>query len=397
MKVCLIGLGYVGLPQAVLLARSHDVVGVDIDARKVEAVNAGRPPFEEVGLEEALARALESGFRAAAEPEEADAFVLCVPTPLRGRSIDTRPLVLAAEAVAGRLRGGELVVVESTVGPGTCLGVVEPILASSGKPFLLAYCPERAIPGRTLEEMATTPRVVGVESNGAISMARALYEPMVPGLKFTGLKTAEVVKVAENTFRAVNLALANELADLCERIGVDVAEVIDIANRHPRVEYLRPGSGVGGHCIPLDPWMLVDGLDAPIIRMAMTRNEHRPMELAMRVAAACRKGDKVAVLGLAYKPDTDDRRESPSNVIVEWLKGAGMTVATHDPYAPGGVSLGQALDGAQAAVVTVRHRRYAALSPATFAGVRMIFDFCRAFPEWWAVEGSTLVRLGDGR
>jgi UDP-N-acetyl-D-mannosaminuronic acid dehydrogenase len=397
MRVCVVGLGYVGLPQAVLLAAHHEVVGVDLVPARVAALNVGSPPFEEPGLPEALWIAIRHGFRAALTPSPADVFVLCVPTPLIDGQMDPGPLASACRSIAPHVRAGNLVVVESTVAPGTCAEAVAPLLPAG---VHVAYCPERAAPGNTLQEIRTNPRIIGVDSDAAADLCVRLYSDMVHGgLIRLPLRAAEMVKLAENTFRAVNIALANELADLCETHGIDVWTVIDAANRHPRVDYLRPGPGVGGHCIPVDPWFLACPLP-PVIGSALRANDRRPVRMALEARGHLGPGARVAVLGWGYKPDTEDSRESPTRGLVDTLEAMGATCLVTDPYQPEMYSLQEALRGADAAILMVDHSHYQDLDPATFTTYMrrpLVLDFRGRWPRGWgAEEGVTLIRLGDG-
>ncbi|MBA2808366.1 UDP-N-acetyl-D-mannosamine dehydrogenase [Streptomyces sp. KM273126] len=336
--VCVIGLGYIGLPTAAAFATNGiNVIGVDVNAVTVDVVNAGRVPFVEPDLAVAVSEAVAMGrLRAAGVPEAADAFVIAVPTPLReDRTADLSHVRAAAASVAGVLKAGDLVVLESTSPPGTTvelsrwLGEHRPDLrfphATADVPDVrVAHCPERVLPGRTMIEIVTNDRVVGGVGVGCAQRARELYEVFTEGeCLLTDATTAELAKLSENAFRDVNIAFANELSTICDQLGSDVEDVIDLANRHPRVDILRPGPGVGGHCIAVDPWFIVSAAprQARLIRLAREVNDTRPdyvLDEVVRTAGRF-KEPVIACLGLAFKANIDDLRESPALHIVTQL------------------------------------------------------------------------------
>lgn len=352
-RLAVVGLGYIGLPTAAAFAtHGLDVVGVDVNPATVEAVNRGEVPFVEPDLGVAVSGAVRLGrLTASTDVPAADTYILAVPTPLQAdRTADLSAVRAATESVAPRLRGGELVILESTSPPGTTeqighwLAAARPDLAVAGvtadrggEPVLLAHCPERVLPGRIMIEIVTNDRVIGGVTPAAAERAAAVYRVIVQGrLLLTDARTAELSKLAENAYRDVNIAFANELARVSERLGVDPWEMIDLANRHPRVNILRPGPGVGGHCIAVDPWFVVAAApeDATLIRTARQINDGQPGRVAAHVATlvaeAARDGAdgggagrpvRVAALGLAFKANVDDLRESPAVDVVERLRG----------------------------------------------------------------------------
>lgn len=334
--IAVIGLGYIGLPTAAVLATTGvDVIGVDINPGTVEAVNRGEVPFVEPDLEMAVAGAVSQGrLRAQQHTPEADVYIVAVPTPFReDHAVDVSYIEAAADALAPTLRGGELVVLESTSPPGTTelMGqrIVQqrPDLALEGTgPGVIhvAHCPERVLPGRVMVEMVTNDRVVGGLTARAGEMAQELYRSFCKGeVLLTDARTAELTKLVENSYRDVNIAYANELSLVADRFGIDVWELIDLANRHPRVNILKPGPGVGGHCIAVDPWFLVSAApeETRIIRTAREVNDTKPQVVIDKVLAhaARLREPRVACLGLAFKPDIDDLRESPAVAIVTEL------------------------------------------------------------------------------
>ena len=335
-EVCVVGLGYIGLPTAAFFAKSGlNVVGVDVDNDKVETINRGDLPFFEPEFDKLLRTVVEAGtLKAQTEIPAADAFIITVPTPvMEDRSVDESYIIAAAEKVASVLEGGELVVLESTSPPGMTGRMGEYIFSLrpdlTSEPGLsntvyLAHCPERVLPGNIIKEMPANDRVIGGDTPQAAKKAKELYSSFVVGdLLLTDAKTAEMTKVTENTFRDINIAFANELSLICERVGVDVWELIRLANRHPRVNILQPGPGVGGHCIAVDPWFLVSAApdEALLIAQARAVNDHKPRYVITEVENLLETEPlvEVALLGLAFKADIDDLRESPALTIADQL------------------------------------------------------------------------------
>jgi UDP-N-acetyl-D-mannosaminuronic acid dehydrogenase len=354
-KIGIIGLGYVGLPMATVLAnRGYTVLGGDISSAVVEKVNSGQTPVNEAGLQRMLAEAVSSGrLKATLDTgrvaRESDIIIVVVQTPIdEDKKPDLSYLEKALETVAENLHKEKLVIIESTIPPGTTKHMVVPILQNSGLvaggDFYLAYSPERAMPTKTLEEIQKNDRIVGGINEESALLAEALYSNVTSGdVITTDIATAEIVKVIENTYRDVNIALANEIAILCERLGVDAIKAIKLANRHPRVNIHMPGPGVGGHCVPKDPYFLISkadelGVELKVITSARKVNEAMPKHM-LRIIEKALKGvnkrvedAKVAVLGIAYKGNTDDIRGTPSKEIIEGLMKANCEVFSHDPF-----------------------------------------------------------------
>lgn len=336
-SVCVVGMGYIGLPTAtVLAAHGFTVVGIDVREEAVAAINSGRAHIVEPDLDTAVTGAVAAGrLRASTTVEPADAFIVAVPTPFRDEKIPDLSFVeAAARAIAPVLRPGNLIILESTSPPGTTQKMASWIAAerpdltlpgTDGEPDLaIAYCPERVLPGRILIELVTNDRVIGGLDQRSAELARDLYRVFVQGeCVVTEARTAELVKLSENAFRDVNIAFANELSLICGQLGADVWDVIALANRHPRVEILRPGPGVGGHCISVDPWFLVDAAPeaARLIATARAVNDSKPHHVVDQVLAALEVSPeaRVACLGLAFKADIDDLRESPAVEITAAL------------------------------------------------------------------------------
>ncbi len=414
-------MGYIGLPTASTFALNGlQVVGVDVSRKVVEVLRNGGVHLQEPGLRSLVGAAFSSGnLRVAERPEPADAFLIAVPTPiLEDRRADLAAVRAAAQAIVPHLRRGNLVVLESTSPPRTTVDVLAPILELSGlragSDFSLAYSPERVLPGQILRELIENARVIGGVNRASAEAGRDLYRLFVKGeILLTDSTTAEMVKLMENTYRDVNLGVANEFARLSERLGVDVWEAIALANRHPRVDILRPGPGVGGHCISIDPWFLVEAApdDSRLIRQARLVNDGQPERVVQRVGQALGglPGKRLAVLGLAYKADVDDLRESPALEVARRLAADGAEVRTYEPNAVGAsapgataaATLEQALEGADGMLLLVEHRSLLDLTPAQAAARmrgRFVFDGRGVLPRRaWEQAGFNVQVLGVGR
>ena len=415
--ICVVGLGYIGLPTATILAAGGmKVTGVDVRPEIVDAINRGEIYIDEPGLDTLLRSAVSSGsLRASLAPAPADAFIIAVPTPITAdHGADMSCVVGAAESILPCLRPGNLVILESTSPPGTCRDLLRPILERGGlavgTDLFLAYCPERVLPGKILEELVRNDRVVGGITAESAVKARDLYARFVKGeIVLTSATTAEMIKIVENTFRDVNIALANEIALQCEQLGINFWEVARNANRHPRVNVHQAGPGVGGHCIAVDPWFLVESFpDASgMIRCARERNDSMPahvIDTALTLLADVKK-PRVAVLGLAYKADVDDTRESPALKVAAGLRDKGVEILCYDPHvrkAP--VPLAppkECLAGADLALLLTDHTEFRQLDPARVAEHmrhRRVYDTRNMLDHRaWATAGFEVTLLGAGR
>lgn len=415
-KVCVMGLGYIGLPTAsVLAANGFEVLGVDVTASVVETVNSGNIHIEEPGLHTVVRAAIGSGnLSAAMDPGPADVFFIAVPTPMsEDKKADMSYVRDATEAIVPHLAKGNLVILESTSPPGTCRGLIKPILEKSGMTvgtdIFLAHCPERVLPGKILKELIDNDRVIGGYGSDCANRAREIYGSFVEGEIFlTDVTTAEMVKVIENTYRDVNIALANETAVLCEDLGIAFSDVARLANRHPRVNVHSAGPGVGGHCISVDPWFLIEQFpeETRLMQRARERNDSMPQHVVDGVARLLEGVDspKVAVLGLAFKGNVDDMRESPSLVIIEKLKAAGLNVAVQDPYVKKSPvelsSLEDSCIGSDCILLLTDHSDYKYLNPAQLKKlVRTpnVFDTRSLLDHAdWRAAGFAVKVLGSG-
>lgn len=419
--LCVLGLGYIGLPTASTFAtHGLKVIGVDVNADIVAGLNNGTVHLYEPGLRTLVQAALRSGnLVVRQQPQPADAFIIAVPTPFKAdKQADMQYVIAAAEAIVPHLAKGSLVILESTSPPRTTLDLLAPILEKSGltagQDFHLAYSPERVLPGQILRELIENARIIGGIDPASAQAGRELYQTFVRGEIFlTDATTAEMVKLMENTFRDINIAAANEFARLAERFGVDIFEAVALANRHPRVSILNPGPGVGGHCISVDPWFLVEAAPdlAALIRTARQVNDSQPayvLDFIQRHAGLL-QGKKVAALGLAYKPDVDDVRESPAVEVVHRLCSAGAQVMVHEPFkpdfAPAGVQVATTIDQAVAQadilLLLVAHTAFKEINPYELISrtpARLVFDTVNAWQRAdWQAAGFTFHRLGDGK
>lgn len=398
-KIAVIGLGYVGLPVACMFAKAgFRVVGIRRNAEKVAQINQGICPIggKEPGLAELLAEAVKSGrFRATtdyAECRDAQVALIAVETPVdeKTKKPKYRTLHSALESLGANMSPRMLVIIESTIAPCTMELVVRPVLEEASglkanQDFLLVHCPERVKPGRLLYNIEHMPRVVGGMTPEAAQLAVELYRHIVKAdLDATDCLTAEIVKTTENAYRDVQIAFANEIALLCESLGADVWKVRELVNKCPYRDMHLPGAGVGGHCLPKDPWLLManapDNFEACLIPAARAVNDGMPLHVADLVVEGLHevgketKGAKVAVLGYAYLENSDDTRNSPSEVLVRRLGELGAEVVVHDPYVPEyRGDLRERLQGCDAAVIMVAHDEYRGLSPVEL-GVAVVVD-----------------------
>lgn len=380
-KVCVVGLGYIGLPTASLLAVSgYQVVGVDVNDHAVETINQGRIHIVEPDLDAFVRSAVVARrLRAFSSPQPADIYMICVPTPFHEGEGIPRPnldhVLAATRSIAGLLKAGDMVILESTSPVGTTQQMAEVLRECEVEvaAMHLAYCPERVLPGKIMTELLENDRVVGGLTPEATRAVSDFYRTFVRGAVLeTDAPTAEMCKLTENSFRDVNIAFANELSMLCERSGINVWKLIELANRHPRVNILQPGAGVGGHCIAVDPWFIVaqDPENAQLIHAARKVNNHKAEWVIERIKlgladAMARSGRKarVACWGLAFKPDIDDLRESPALHIALTLREQGHDVVAVEPNIEGHPSLPlvtpeEALVQADVQAVLVRHRAF---------------------------------------
>ncbi|MBE6502984.1 MAG: nucleotide sugar dehydrogenase [Methanobrevibacter sp.] len=369
MKICIIGQGYIGLPTAALFTRNHcNVVGVDVNDKIVNNLNKGIIHIEEPGISEIIKNAVKNGvYSASLTPQEADAFIITVPTPyiIENYSCDLSYVISACESIIPYLKEGNTVIIESTIAPMSTNETIKPIFEKAGftigKNLFLAHCPERVLPGKILEELVHNDRIIGGITPECSKKASEVYGQFVEGdLMLTEAKTAELSKCMENTFRDVNIALANELAKICTEIGVNALDVIKMANKHPRVNLHSPGPGVGGHCLAIDPYFIYAKAPekAKIIKLARDTNNSMPKFVCENVKKIISNG-KIAILGVSYKGNTGDDRESPAYEIIQELS-KDFKIDIHDPHIknPNFVSLDEATKNADLILVLCDHNEF---------------------------------------
>lgn len=390
-KVCVIGLGYIGLPTAAIFAsRKVKVLGVDINQQVVDIINQGKIHIVEPKLDILVHTVVKDGyFKAATLPDEADAFIIAVPTPFKGN--DHEPnldyIKAASKSVAKVLKKGNLVILESTSPVGATEQMAKwladerpdltfPHQIGEESDIKIAHCPERVLPGQVIRELVENDRIIGGMTQQCTEQAVNLYKIFVQGecIK-TNARTAEMTKLTENSFRDVNIAFANELSILCDKLDINVWELIKLANRHPRVNILQPGCGVGGHCIAVDPWFIVyqNPNEAKIIKTAREVNDNKPNFVVQKIKKKIKDilGPKIACLGLAFKPDIDDLRESPAlDIVIKLASENASQILVVEPNIKQLplklqnkrniklVCLSQALDEADVVAVLVRHKEF---------------------------------------
>ena len=396
-SVSVIGLGYIGLPTAALLShKGYMVKGYDLNEKAVNTINKGQVHIVEPDLENYVSTSVKSGnLKAFNVLQPAEIYIICVPTPfeLNTNQPDLSYVFDAAKQISRLIKKGDLVILESTSPVGTTKKVYE-IFKEEGidtSSIFLSYCPERVLPGKIMVELVTNDRIIGGINNISTDKAADFYHTFVDGdVKKTDSKTAEMCKLTENSFRDVNIAFANELSVICENEGINVWDLIKLANLHPRVDILQPGTGVGGHCIAVDPWFIVanDPKNSLIIKTARLVNNQKPKWIVSKVAEAIDNENllnpKIACLGLAFKPNIDDLRESPAIEVYEELSRKYERVFAVEPNIDQNFkdfaiySLEDAIKESDIVVILVKHKEFLSPGMRMMLKKKMIFDFCGA-------------------
>lgn len=343
-KICIVGLGYIGLPTAAMLAcEDYEVIGVDVNKEVIDNLNKGKIIIKEPYLDDFVSDVVKSGkLKGSTTPCEADVFIICVPTPItEDKKSDLRYVIQATNSILPYLKKGNTVILESTSPVGTTKNIIKTILEKSnltiGKDIYLGYSPERVLPGKIIEELVSNHRVVGGINEESALRIKDIYKSFVKGeIYTTDTNTAEMVKLVENTFRDLNIAFSNELCKICDELNMNVWDVIKFSNKHPRVDILNPGPGVGGHCLAVDPWFIVESSQrANIINLARNINDSMPEYVFSKIEKITQNIDeikKISIFGITYKPDIDDMRESPIIHLVDLLKLNNYEVSVYDPY-----------------------------------------------------------------
>ncbi len=402
IRVSVVGLGYVGLPLALLASKKgHAVTGIDLDKNKVELINAHKDPIDDDYVAKNIKGSSLKGTTSFSAIADSDLVIVCVPTPVKnGREPDLGPVKVACKSLAQKLQKNTLVIIESTINPGVCDEVVIPLLEDiSGlrvnQDFFVSHCPERINPGDEKWNVENIPRVAGSSSPEGLKRTLEFYESIIdaPIKPMGSLKEAEAVKIVENSFRDVNIAFVNELAMSFDKLGINVKNVIDGAATKPFAFLPHyPSVGVGGHCIPVDPYYLIEyakgyGFDHEFLSLARSINNHMPQFTVEKLIEGLDeskisiKGAKIAVLGLSYKPNVADDRESPTYKVIKILEDKGAEVSSYDPYLPAKSSaknLDEALSGADAVVLATNHREFAEL-PSSCMKVKVFIDGKNAY------------------
>jgi len=393
-QISVIGLGYIGLPTAALLASSgYKVNGMDVNNDVVSIINEGKIHIVEPDLDKYVKSAVSSNMlQAFIEVQPADIYIICVPTPFNDTSEIPSPNIDyvkdAALNISVHVKKGDIIILESTSPVGTT-EMIETTLKEIGidtNEIFIAYCPERVLPGKIMKELVENARVIGGLNDKSTEAVSDFYKSFVKGeILMTKAGTAEMCKLTENSFRDVNIAFANELSILCHNNGVNVWDLIDLANHHPRVNILQPGTGVGGHCIAVDPWFIVsqDPLNSRLIKTARVVNEHKPEWVVEQIKEEAEKRNtkNIACLGLAFKPDIDDLRESPAISVVDSLLKQGYEIKCVEPNIDDHkeydlVSLDEAIKGCDVVALLVKHKEFNSIESRTQIINKKILNFC---------------------
>ncbi|HDR7531713.1 nucleotide sugar dehydrogenase [Bacillus sp. AY1-10] len=401
MKVCVVGLGYIGLPTAAMFAKhGAEVVGVDINQHVVEKLNEGAIHIEEPGLGEVVRETVRKRkLTVSLEVVEADVFIIAVPTPNKDdeyKSCDLTGVLTAVKEVIPNIRKGNILIIESTIAPRSMDDFIKPLIEGAGftvgKDIFLVHCPERVLPGKIMDEIIFNNRIVGGITPACSEMAARVYSLFVKGeIIQTDAKTAEMSKLMENTFRDVNIALSNELAKICQTLKINVLDVIEMANKHPRVNLHQPGPGVGGHCLAVDPYFIVAKTPeiANIIQMSRDVNISMPLYVCGNIEQLLKgiKSPKIAIFGVTYKGNTDDMRESPALEIIDELYQKGYNVTIHDPYVKSELfnlkTAEDAVEGADLILVLADHNEFKTIDYSQFVSKMrqpILFDARNCIP-----------------
>lgn len=393
MKLTVVGLGYIGLPTSIMFAKHGvDVLGVDINPKTIDSLQSGKVNIEEPGLQEVFEEVLEKGkLKVSTTPAEADAFIISVPTPNNDdeyESCDISIVLSAVNSVLPYLKKGDTIIVESTIAPRTMDDHVKPLIEEKGftigEDIYLVHCPERVLPGKILEELVYNNRIIGGVTPNCVEAGKRVYSTFVQGEMIeTNARTAEMSKLMENTYRDLNIALANEITKISNNLDINVLDVIEMANKHPRVNIHSPGPGVGGHCLAVDPYFIIakDPEHSPLIQTGRKVNRSMPEYVVDNVNRILTGVDnaKVAVFGLTYKGDVDDIRESPAFDIYKLLQDEQLEVTAYDPHVELDFvekDIKKATDNASLVLILSDHSEFKTFNDSDFENMKnkIIFD-----------------------
>ncbi|MFS4464634.1 nucleotide sugar dehydrogenase [Staphylococcus haemolyticus] len=393
MKLTVVGLGYIGLPTSIMFAKHGvDVLGVDINQKTIDSLQSGKVNIEEPGLQEVFEEVLEAGkLKVSTQPAEADAFIISVPTPNNDdeyESCDISIVLSAVNSVLPHLKKGDTIIVESTIAPRTMDDHVKPLIEEKGftigEDVYLVHCPERVLPGKILEELVYNNRIIGGVTPNCVEAGKRVYSTFVQGEMIeTNARTAEMSKLMENTYRDLNIALANEITKISNNLDINVLDVIEMANKHPRVNIHSPGPGVGGHCLAVDPYFIIakDPEHSPLIQTGRKVNRSMPeyvVENVKRILSDVEDA-KVSVFGLTYKGDVDDIRESPAFDIYKLLQEESLEVTAYDPHVELDFvekDIKKATENASLVLILSDHSEFKSFKDSDFANMKnkIIFD-----------------------
>ncbi|AVH46191.1 nucleotide sugar dehydrogenase [Staphylococcus haemolyticus] len=393
MKLTVVGLGYIGLPTSIMFAKHGvDVLGVDINQKTIDSLQSGKVNIEEPGLQEVFEEVLEAGkLKVSTQPDEADAFIISVPTPNNDdeyESCDISIVLSAVNSVLPHLKKGDTIIVESTIAPRTMDDHVKPLIEEKGftigEDVYLVHCPERVLPGKILEELVYNNRIIGGVTPNCVEAGKRIYSTFVQGEMIeTNARTAEMSKLMENTYRDLNIALANEITKISNNLDINVLDVIEMANKHPRVNIHSPGPGVGGHCLAVDPYFIIakDPEHSPLIQTGRKVNRSMPeyvVENVKRILSDVEDA-KVSVFGLTYKGDVDDIRESPAFDIYKLLQEESLEVTAYDPHVELDFvekDIKKATENASLVLILSDHSEFKLFKDSDFANMKnkIIFD-----------------------
>lgn len=393
MKLTVLGLGYIGLPTSIMFAKHGvDVLGVDINQKTIDSLQSGKVNIEEPGLQEVFEEVLEAGkLKVSTQPDEADAFIISVPTPNNDdeyESCDISIVLSAVNSVLPHLKKGDTIIVESTIAPRTMDDHVKPLIEEKGftigEDVYLVHCPERVLPGKILEELVYNNRIIGGVTPNCVEAGKRIYSTFVQGEMIeTNARTAEMSKLMENTYRDLNIALANEITKISNNLDINVLDVIEMANKHPRVNIHSPGPGVGGHCLAVDPYFIIakDPEHSPLIQTGRKVNRSMPeyvVENVKRILLDVEDA-KVSVFGLTYKGDVDDIRESPAFDIYKLLQEESLEVTAYDPHVELDFvekDIKKATENASLVLILSDHSEFKLFKDSDFANMKnkIIFD-----------------------